>query len=70
MLGGWHFPRAFTKCGSSEIGLNENEPYTQLQMVWPEHLLNVPPVVRLHSGYALRTHRRGDEPRFYKVQTS
>ena len=52
---------------SSEIGLNENEPYTQLQMVWPEHLLNVPPIVRLHSGYALRTHRRGDEPRFYKV---
>jgi mycothiol synthase len=36
-------------------------------MVWPERLLNAPPVVRLPPGYGLRTYRRGDEARFYKV---
>jgi mycothiol synthase len=45
----------------------QNESYTQLQMVWPEHLLNAPPAVWLPPGYALRTYRRGDEPRFYEV---
>ena len=45
----------------------ENIPYTQLQMVWPEHLLNVPPIPHLAPGYSLRTYRKGDEPRFYKV---
>ncbi len=39
----------------------------QLQMVWPEHLLNAPPAVRLPPGYALRTYRPGDETRFYEV---
>jgi len=47
--------------------LNENESYTQLQMVWPEHLLNAPPAVQLPSGYTLRTYRRGDEPHFHEV---
>jgi len=47
--------------------LGENESYTQLQMVWPERLLNAPPAARLPPGYALRTYRRGDEPRFYEV---
>jgi len=47
--------------------LSENKSYTQLQMVWPERLLNVPPAVRLPSGYVLRTYQQGDEPRFYKV---
>ncbi len=47
--------------------MSENEPYTQLQMVWPEHLLNVPPAVRLPSGHILRTYCQGDEPRFYQV---
>ena len=47
--------------------MSENESYTQLQMVWPEHLLNAPPAVRLPPGYTLRTYRQGDEPRFYKV---
>lgn len=51
----------------NQFELNENESYTQLQMVWPEHLLNAPPAVQLPSGYALRTCRRGDEPRFYEV---
>ena len=36
-------------------------------MVWPEHLLNAPPAVRLPPGYVLRTYRRGDEPRFYEI---
>ncbi len=45
----------------------ENEPYAQLQMIWPERLLNAPPVARVPPGYSLRTYRQGDEPRFYKV---
>ena len=36
-------------------------------MVWPEHLLNASPAVRLPPGYTLRTYQRGDEPRFYEV---
>jgi len=39
----------------------------QLQMVWPEHLLNAPPAVQPPYGYGLRTYRRGDEPRFCQV---
>jgi len=45
--------------------LDENP--MQLQMMWPQHLLNVPPAVRMPSGYSLRTYRQGDELRFYKV---
>lgn len=41
--------------------------YQQLQMVYPEHLLNALPQVRLPSGYSLRTYRPGDEGRFYEV---
>jgi mycothiol synthase len=47
--------------------MSTNEPYVQLQMVWPEHLLDAPPVVHLPPGYTLRTYRWGDKPRFYKV---
>jgi mycothiol synthase len=47
--------------------LIENESYTQLQMVWPEYLLDEPPVVQLPCGYTLRTYQRGDEPRFYEI---
>jgi len=36
-------------------------------MVWPEHLLNAPPPVRLPPGYTLRTYRPGDESRFYQI---
>jgi len=47
--------------------LSENESYTQLQMMWPEHLLNALPAVQLPPGYTLRTYQQGDELRFYKV---
>ena len=47
--------------------MSEKKSYQQLRMVWPEHLLNAPPMVRLPSGYAVRTYRPGDAPRFYKV---
>lgn len=53
--------------GNLETELSENESYTQLQMVWPEHLLNAPPAVRLPPGYTLRTYRRGDKVRFYEI---
>jgi mycothiol synthase len=43
------------------------EAYLQLQMVWPEHLLDHPPAVQAADGYHLRTYRRGDESRFYAV---
>ena len=47
--------------------MSEHETTQQLQMVWPKHLLHMPPTVRLPFGYTLRTYHRGDEPRFYKV---
>jgi len=47
--------------------LSENKPYAQLQMVWPERLLDSPPAVRAAPGYALRLYRRGDEPHFYRL---
>jgi mycothiol synthase len=52
---------------NSGIKLSENDSYTQLQMAWPEQLLNAPPMVRLPQGYALRTYQQGDEPRFYEI---
>lgn len=39
----------------------------QLKMVWPAHLRDSPPVVRVPSGYTLRTYQPGDEAGFYKV---
>lgn len=47
--------------------MSENESFVQLQMVWPEHLLNAPPIVELAPDYRLRTYRPGDEPRFYQI---
>jgi mycothiol synthase len=47
--------------------MSSSEPYRQLQMVWPEHLLSAPPVARVAPGYALRTYRPGDEEGFYEV---
>ncbi|MBN1202806.1 MAG: GNAT family N-acetyltransferase [Anaerolineae bacterium] len=47
--------------------MNESKSRTQLQMVWPEHLLRAPLPVRLPPGYTLRTYRQGDEPRFYAI---
>ena len=39
----------------------------QLQMIWPQRLLDAPPEIRLPTGYVLRTYRRGDEPRWYEI---
>lgn len=39
----------------------------QLQMAWPKHLLHKPPIVKLPTGYSLRTYRPGDESRFYEI---
>jgi mycothiol synthase len=36
-------------------------------MVWPAQLLNAPPLAQLPRGYALRTYRSGDAPRFYTL---
>ncbi|MBN1221410.1 MAG: GNAT family N-acetyltransferase [Anaerolineae bacterium] len=47
--------------------MSKNDTYLQLQMVWPEQLLNAPPGARLPTGYTLRTYQPGDEPRFYEV---
>lgn len=47
--------------------MNENESCAQLQMVWPEHLLDALPAVELPAGYALRTYQPRDEPCFYEM---
>ena len=47
--------------------MDEPRSDTQLQMVWPEHLLNTPPAVQLPPGYRMRTYHQGDKPRFYRV---
>lgn len=44
-----------------------DENPTQLQMMWPEHLLSAPPAVRVPPGYSLRTYEQGDELRFFKI---
>lgn len=38
----------------------EEGPYVQLQMVWPKHRLNVPPVPQVLTGYELRCWRPDD----------
>lgn len=47
--------------------LSINESNSQLQMIWPAHCLNAPPTAELPPGYAMRTYRPGDEPRFYAL---
>ena len=47
--------------------MSEDGSGAQLQMLWPERGLRAPPAVRLPPGYALRTYRPGDEPRFFEV---
>ena len=47
--------------------MTEENSSLQLQMVWPEHLHNAPPAVKLPAGYALRTHQPGDRPRFFQL---
>ncbi|MFZ4660077.1 MAG: GNAT family N-acetyltransferase [Caldilineaceae bacterium] len=44
-------------------------PQQQLRMVWPQHLLDQPPVVTVPQGYHLRAYRPGDEPAFYQVMS-
>ena len=39
----------------------EGPPVPQLQMTWPERLLDAPPVPRLPDGYQLRQYEAGDE---------
>ena len=47
--------------------MTENDSWPQLQMVWPEHLLGIPPAVLAPAEYALRTYRPGDTARFYEI---
>ena len=56
--------RAFIMPTNNTIPENDKP---QLQMAWPEHLLESPPLVTLASGYELRTYQPGDEPRFYEI---
>ena len=37
----------------------------QVQMVWPEELLNSSPAYKVPFGYQLRTYQEGDEDRFF-----
>lgn len=42
----------------------------QLQMLWPEELLDVPPVVHVPDGYELRTFRTGDEDAYCRLMAA
>ena len=41
----------------------------QLQMIWPESLLNSPPKVNLPDDYGLRTYKAGDNAGYIKLMT-
>ena len=46
----------------------EQYPYaTQLQMVWPDRLLDSPPALELPSEYQIRTFEWGDQLRWYEL---
>ena len=47
--------------------MSNNQPNIQVEMVWPEHLLDAPPSIQLPPGYRLRTYQPGDETHFYKL---
>lgn len=47
--------------------MDKGIPVVQLQMVWPEYLLQHPPDVKVPAGYTLRTFRAGEEPQFYRL---
>jgi mycothiol synthase len=47
--------------------VSETKPVPQLEMVWPERLIGVPPIIWLPPGYLLRTYQPGDEVRFRRV---
>ena len=45
----------------------EPQPYAQLQMIWPERLLDSPPTPGVPQGYELRCFTEADEPGFLDV---
>lgn len=49
---------------------SDRESVPQLQLVWPERLLNAAPGARPAPGYSLRTYRPGDEPGFFELMDS
>jgi mycothiol synthase len=51
----------------TETTPDDIEPKQQLRMVWPQHLLDASPGVRVHPDYELRTYQPGDEPGWFQV---
>jgi GNAT superfamily N-acetyltransferase len=51
----------------NKFGAAAEPPEPQLQMVWPEHLLDAPPAVHAPPGYTLRTYQPGDEPGWFRL---
>ena len=47
--------------------MDEPQPITQVQMIWPGARRQSPPTGKLPAGYHLRTFRPGDEAGFYAV---
>ncbi|MGD2175845.1 MAG: Gfo/Idh/MocA family oxidoreductase, partial [Candidatus Brocadiaceae bacterium] len=47
----------------------EEPPYQQLQMVWPERLLDEAPEPDLPEGYHLRCYREGDEEQYGRLMS-
>jgi len=48
----------------------EPQPYAQLQMIWPERLLDSPPTPGVPQGYELRCFTEADEPGFVVVDVT
>jgi len=45
----------------------EEEAYKQLQMIWPERLLDSPPTPRVPAGYELRSYAEADEAAYIEL---
>jgi len=46
---------------------NKHQDIQQLQMIYPERMLNSPPTVEIPPGYCLRTYQSGDQTRFFEI---
>jgi mycothiol synthase len=46
---------------------NKEGSASQLQMIWPEQRLRMPPLPQVPSGYMLRSFQSGDEPDYYRL---
>jgi mycothiol synthase len=53
--------------GTTSTEATTPPPPPQLRMVWPQHLLDAPPDLRLHDEYDLRPYQPGDEAAWFRI---